>query len=52
MKENQSLQGSVVLGIDVGGSTTKIVGIKHHEDGSCTLTQLRTDWLFRIFAVL
>ncbi len=37
MKENQLAQGSVVLGIDVGGSTTKIVGFKHSPDGTRTL---------------
>ncbi len=37
MKDNQSAQGSVVLGIDVGGSTTKIVGFKHAPDGTRTL---------------
>ena len=29
--------GSVVLGIDVGGSTTKIVGFRHESDGQRTL---------------
>lgn len=29
MAENQHTSGSVVLGIDVGGSTTKIVGFRH-----------------------
>jgi type II pantothenate kinase len=33
MKDNQSAQGSVVLGIDVGGSTTKIVGFRLSPDG-------------------
>ena len=37
MKEYQSEQGSVVLGIDVGGSTTKIVGFRYGSDGSRTL---------------
>ncbi len=34
---NDHNTGSVVLGIDVGGSTTKIVGFRHNADGSCTL---------------
>ena len=37
MKDTQSAQGSVVLGIDVGGSTTKIVGFRLNPDGSRTL---------------
>ncbi len=37
MKDNQSAQGSVVLGIDVGGSTTKIVGFRQNIDGSRAL---------------
>lgn len=37
MKDNQSAQGSVVLGIDVGGSTTKIVGFRQNPDGTRTL---------------
>lgn len=31
--------GTVVLGIDVGGSTTKIVGFRHDADGSRSLMQ-------------
>ena len=34
---NQTNPGSVVLGIDVGGSTTKIVGFRLNPDGSRTL---------------
>ena len=37
MTENLHTSGSVVLGIDVGGSTTKIVGFKLNADGSRTL---------------
>ena len=37
MKENLHTSGSVVLGIDVGGSTTKIVGFRLNPDGSRTL---------------
>ena len=37
MTENLHTSGSVVLGIDVGGSTTKIVGFKLAPDGSRTL---------------
>ena len=37
MKDNQPVQGSVVLGIDVGGSTTKIVGFRQGNDGSRVL---------------
>ncbi len=34
---NEHNTGSVVLGIDVGGSTTKIVGFRQNADGSRTL---------------
>ncbi len=34
MTECKQPNGSVVLGIDVGGSTTKIVGFRHRADGS------------------
>ena len=37
MTENLHTSGSVVLGIDVGGSTTKIVGFRLNPDGSRTL---------------
>ena len=37
MADNQSAQASVVLGIDVGGSTTKIVGFRRNPDGTRTL---------------
>ena len=37
MSENLRDKGSVVLGIDVGGSTTKIVGFRLNADGSRTL---------------
>ena len=37
MTENLHTSGSVVLGIDVGGSTTKIVGFRLAPDGSRTL---------------
>ena len=37
MAENLHTSGSVVLGIDVGGSTTKIVGFKLAPDGGRTL---------------
>ena len=37
MTENLRTSGSVVLGIDVGGSTTKIVGFRLNPDGSRTL---------------
>ena len=37
MTENLHTNGSVVLGIDVGGSTTKIVGFRLAPDGSRTL---------------
>ena len=34
MTENLHTSGSVVLGIDVGGSTTKIVGFRLNPDGT------------------
>ncbi len=37
MSENTQACSPVVLGIDVGGSTTKIVGFREHTDGSRTL---------------
>lgn len=37
MTENLHTSGSVVLGIDVGGSTTKIVGFRLNPDGTRTL---------------
>ena len=37
MKEYKPAQGAVVLGIDVGGSTTKIVGFRRNSDGTRTL---------------
>ncbi len=37
MSENPATHASVVLGIDVGGSTTKIVGFRENADGSRTL---------------
>ena len=37
MAENLHTRPSVVLGIDVGGSTTKIVGFRENGDGSRTL---------------
>ena len=37
MAENLHTNPSVVLGIDVGGSTTKIVGFRENSDGSRTL---------------
>lgn len=37
MTENLHTNGSVVLGIDVGGSTTKIVGFRQNADGTRTL---------------
>ncbi len=39
MTVSQHDPGSVVLGIDVGGSTTKIVGFRHGEDGARILMQ-------------
>ena len=37
MTDHVHTNGSVVLGIDVGGSTTKIVGFRHESDGQRTL---------------
>lgn len=37
MTENRHTNGSVVLGIDVGGSTTKIVGFRQNADGTRAL---------------
>ncbi len=39
MTKDTHSQGSVVLGIDVGGSTTKIVGFRQKQDGTRTLMQ-------------
>ncbi len=39
MLTDDNRQGSVVIGIDVGGSTTKIVGFRRGADGTSTLMQ-------------
>ncbi len=39
MTTNETARGSVVLGIDVGGSTTKIVGFQQNGNGARTLMQ-------------
>lgn len=39
LHEDHGIPGSVVIGIDVGGSTTKIVGFRRASDGTSSLIQ-------------